>query len=278
LQTRYGLINVCRAFNKTPQAYYSIKRRQRDQNIRNDAVIKMVQVIRRTHPYYGLRKLHYTIKQQGFEIGRDALRNLLKQAGLLFKPHLARLFVKTTDSSHHFRLYPNLLRNMSVSRPEQVWLADVTFIKIQGLFYYLALVCDAYSRRIMGWDLQDKNTADLTCNALTKAYRTRIHPQGPLIHHSDRGIQYCCGTYRMLLHKLGITVSTTESGNPKENAIMERTIRTLKYEFELKKNFQTYQDAYQRIEYAIDVYNHLRIHLSCKMNTPATQHLFPLFV
>lgn len=238
----------------------------------------MAQVIRKTHPYYGLRKLHYTIQQQGFKIGREALRKLLKKKGLLFKPRLARLFVKTTDSNHYYRLYPNLLRNMTVSYPEQVWVADITFIKIKGLFHYLALVCDAYSRRIMGWDLQDKNTADLTCNALIKAYHNRIHPQHRLIHHSDRGIQYCCGSYRMLLHKLAITVSTTESGDPKENAIMERTIRTLKYEFGLKRNFQTHQEAYQSIEYAIDVYNHLRIHLSCQMNTPATQHLFPLLV
>jgi transposase InsO family protein len=238
----------------------------------------MAQVIRKTHPYYGLRKLHYTIGQQGFKIGRDALRKLLKQSGLLFKPNLARLYVKTTDSSHHFRLYPNLLRNMTVSHPEQVWVADTTFIKIQGLFYYLALVCDAYSRRIMGWDLQDKNTGDLTCKALLNAHGNRIHPQNHLIHHSDRGIQYCCGSYRMLLYKLSITVSTTESGDPKENAIMERAIRTLKYEYGLKKNFLSHQQAHENIEYAIDVYNHLRIHFSCQMNTPAKQHLLPLFV
>lgn len=205
------------------------------------------------------------------------MRKLLKQAGLLFKPHFARLYVKTTDSRHHYRLYPNLLRYTTINHPEQVWVADITYIKIQGLFHYLALVCDAYSRRIMGWDLQDKNTADVACKALLKAYHNRIHPLNNIIHHSDRGIQYCCGTYRMLLHKLSMTVSTTESGDPKENAIMERTIRTLKYEFGLKKNFQSEQDAYQCIEYAVDVYNHLRIHLSCNMNTPATQHLLPPF-
>lgn len=238
----------------------------------------MARVIRKTHPYYGLRKLHHTIRQQGFNIGRDALRKLLKQAGLLFPPKRPRLYVKTTDSSHHFRLYPNLLRTLSVSHPEQVWVADITYIKVQGNYHYLAIVCDAYSRRIMGWDLQAQNTADLTCQALLKAWRNRIHPNNLIVHHSDRGIQYCCGTYRMLLHKLAMTVSTTESGDPKENAIMERTIRTLKYEFGLKRNFVTLQEALESTEYAVNVYNHLRIHFSCNLNTPATQHTLPLLV
>ena len=175
---------------------------------------------------------------------------------------------------HHYRTYPNLLRHLTISYPEQVWVADVTFVKIQGNFHYLALVCDAYSRRIMGWNLQDKNTGKLTCNALLQAHNNRVHPNHQIIHHSDRGIQYCCGIYRMLLHKLCMKVSTTESGDPRENAIAERVIRTLKYEFGLKQNFQSISEALQNIEYAIEVYNHLRIHFSCKLNTPASQHLF----
>jgi putative transposase len=240
-----------------------------------------VKVIRRTHPCYGLRKLHHTIQRQGITIGRDRLREQLRVHGLLFKPHPGRFFVKTTDSNHRFKLYPNLLRDAVITHPEQYWVADVTFISIQGQFYYLALVCDAYSRRIMGWAMHDKNTGELVCKALVMANSNRHYINNIITHHSDRGTQYCGGLYRMLLHKLNMKVSTTESGDPRENAIMERTIRTLKYEYGLKNNLESLPKALERIEYAVNVYNHLRIHYSCGLNTPAIQHIIvkkpPLF-
>lgn len=225
------------------------------------------------HPYYGLRKLHYTVKQQGFKIGRDSFRLLLKENGLLFKPRPGRSFVRTTDSRHRFRLYPNLLCTTKVTTPEQVWVADTTYLRIQGSHYFLALVCDAYSRKIMGWALQEKNTGELTCEALRNAYNNRIYPHNRLTHHSDRGFQYCCTAYRMLLYKMNMQVSTTESGDPRENAIMERTIRTLKYDFGINTNFSCLQQATSTIEHAVEVYNHRRIHFACKFNTPAVQHL-----
>lgn len=240
--------------------------------MRDGAAIQVAKVIRATHPCYGLRKLHYTINRQGLAIGRDGLRGLLKDNGMMFKPRPGRLFVKTTDSSHHFRLYPNLLKGAEVCYPEQFWVADTTAIKVQGMPYYLALVCDAYSRKIMGWDIQDKNTGSLVCSALLKANKARVY-NSKLIHHSDRGVQYCCGEYRMLMYRLDMKVSTTETGDPRENAIMERAIRTLKYEYGLNRNFINHEKAIQAIEHAVDVYNHLRIHFSCNLNTPAMQHL-----
>ena len=125
----------------------------------------------------------------------------------------------------------------------------------------------------MGWDMQDKNTGQLACEALIMAHANRFYIHNTITHHSDRGSQYCGGLYRMLLHKLQMKVSTTESGDPRENAIMERTIRTLKYEYGLKQNFQSLKQALLQIEYAIDVYNHLRIHYSCELKTPAMQHI-----
>jgi transposase InsO family protein len=191
---------------------------------------------------------------------------------MMFKPRIGRFFVKTTDSSHHFRLYPNLLKGADVWHPEQFWVADTTAIKVQGVPYYLALVCDAYSRKVMGWAIQDKNTGTLTCKALLAANMVRLYG-GKITHHSDRGIQYCCGEYRMLMYKLGMDVSTTETGDPRENAIMERAIRTLKYEYGLNRNFINYKLAVKAIQYAIYAYNHLRIHFSCNLITPAMQHL-----
>lgn len=258
--------------DKSPQAYYGIKKRQLRSCINNDAVITLAKCIRKTHPYYGLRKLHYTIKSQGFRLGREGLRHLLKEQGLLFKPRPGRFFVRTTDSRHQYKLYPNLLPSTPLTHPEQIWVADITYIKIQGSYYYLALVCDAYSRKIMGWNISDKNTGQSAVQALHKAWQNRLYPANTIIHHSDRGIQYCCDLYRMVLYKMNMQVSTTESGDPRENAIMERAIRTLKYEYGLKINFASLQTATEQINYAIGVYNHLRIHFSCGLKTPALQH------
>ncbi len=241
--------------------------------IQNEAVIALAKRIRKTHPCYGLRKLHYTIKNQGFRIGRDSFRHLLKAEGLLFKPRSGRLFVQTTDSRHHYKLYPNLLPYTSITHPEQIWAADITYIKIQGSYYYLALVCDIYSRMLMGWNLCDKNTSTSAVHALNQAWQNRIYPKNIIIHHSDRGSQYCCDLYRITLHKMGMRVSTTESGDPRENAVMERVIRTLKYEYGLNKNFTSLKAAEEQINYAIGVYNHLRIHFSCGFKTPAIQHI-----
>jgi len=123
-------------------------------------VIKTASSLRSIHPGYGLRKLHYCLKQQYISIGRDCLRRLLKDQGLLFRPK-PRYFVKTTQSHHKYSLYPNLLKEYRADTPEQVWVADITAIRINRQSYFLALVMDAYSRRIMGWSLEEKNTGGL---------------------------------------------------------------------------------------------------------------------
>src|SRR5690606_10754814 len=138
------------------------------------------------------------IRKQGFIIGRDRLRQLLKNEGLLFKARKKRLYVKTTDSRHPYLLYPNLLKGLFIQRPEQAWVADITYIRVQGVPLYLALVSDAYSRKIMGWNLSEKNTSHSACKALQYAWDNRTYESETLLHHSDRGIQYCCGEYRML--------------------------------------------------------------------------------
>lgn len=189
---------------------------------------------------------------------------MLKDKGLLFRPK-PRYFVKTTQSRHKYSLYPNLLKEYTPETPEQVWVADITAIRINRQNYFLALVVDAYSRRIMGWSLEEKNTGGLACRALLKAIADRRYPKQKLIHHSDRGTQYCCDEYRMLLKEMNFTVSTTETGNPRENAIMERTIRTLKYEYGLKEVFKNKKITLKTIKHVTCAYNNFRIHYSCKM-------------
>lgn len=268
----FSISNICKAYNRTPQAFYWSKRHQLQQSINEDAIVSLSKVIRATHPAYGLRKLHYCIRQQGLVIGRDRLRTLLYNQGLLFKPRKSRRFVMTTNSTHHYRLYPNLIRNLDIRTPEQVWVADITAVYIKARPYFLAIVADAYSRKIMGWEFGSKNTAQLTCTALSRASENRHYPQKAIIHHSDRGSQYCCNKYRQLLEQLNMTVSTTETGDPRENAIVERIFRTLKKEYGLEKNFNNYQEAITSIEHSILVYNHLRIHYACQLKTPDQAH------
>lgn len=146
--------------DKSSQSYYQYLRRTLEKRVFNGAVLKTCAYLRSIHPGYGLRKLHYSLQQHDILIGRDSLRRLLKDNGLLFKPK-PRYFVKTTQSRHKYSLYPNLVKDCVIEHPEQVWVADITAVRVNRQAYFLALVVDAYSRRIMGWALSDKNTGGL---------------------------------------------------------------------------------------------------------------------
>lgn len=265
---------LCLVYNKRPQTYYGIKHRQHTQKIIDTGLIELVKVIRNTHPGYGLRKLHYCVKRQGFNIGRDKLRQLLKESGMMFKAK-RRFTIRTTNSRHNYHLYPNLLKSIDILYPEQVWVADITCIRVGGQYCFLALVSDARSRKIMGWDFANQNTSELACKALKAAWENRFY-DNIIIHHSDRGTQYCCNAYRLLLQHLGFKISTTESGDPRENAIAERIFGTLKKEYGLNRNYPNEKIAKKNIAYIIEVYNNLRIHYSCGLQTPAEQHLITI--
>jgi putative transposase len=271
---------LCRAFGKSTQSYYGLKRRVVERRLTDTATVTLVKSVRAVHPGYGLRKLHFTVNKQGFRVGRDRLRDILKTEGLLFKPK-ARIQIKTTDSRHSYALYPNLIRNIDICHPEEVFVSDITAIRVNGNFCFLAVVTDAWSRKIMGWRFGEHNTGELAGGALMAAWANRIYPERIVIHHSDRGSQYCCGYYRALLHKLDMTISTTETGDPRENAIAERVFRTLKREYGLNRNFGSPGEASKTIKNIINLYNHSRIHASCGFNTPAVQHIVhkksPLF-
>lgn len=260
-------------YSKSPQAYYGIKHRRLTQKIIDTGIIELVKAIRNTHPGYGLRKLHYCVKRQGFKIGRDKLRHTLKDAGLMFKIK-RRYTIKTTNSNHNYYLYPNLLKEMKAKYPEHVWVADITYIRVCGQYYFLALVSDAFSRKIMGWSFNIQNTTELVSKALISAWENRYYTDDKsIIHHSDRGSQYCSNEYRRLLKHLGFTISTTETGDPRENALAERIFGTLKREYGINKNFKNRQIAKKNISSVIEVYNNLRIHCSCNYRTPAEQHI-----
>jgi transposase InsO family protein len=224
-------------------------------------------------PRIGTRKLQYLIqddlRKQEIKIGRDVLFNFLRAEHLLIRPK--RSYIKTTNSKHWMKKYPNLLEKIQVNRPEQVWVSDITYIKTDQGYRYLSLVTDAYSKKIMGYELNTDLSVDGPLKALKMAIKARSF-QSNLIHHSDRGLQYCSAEYIKCLADHQINISMTQNGDPYENAIAERVNGILKYEFLLIDGFADENVATKAIVQSVDIYNHERPHLTWNMLTPVQAH------
>ncbi|MFD2146472.1 IS3 family transposase [Mucilaginibacter antarcticus] len=247
------------------QAYYQYNRQTEKRAFTQEALIQQIMEHRRLQPRIGTRKLLALMQP---EIGRDAFFELLRDNGLLVRR--TRYRVRTTFSSHRFRKYPDLVRDMVAERPGQLWVSDITYIRIKQGFAYLSLVTDAYSRKIIGFSVSHDLSTDSCLKALRMALTSRLSGQ-PLIHHSDRGTQYCSQDYTRLLKSKGIAISMTQSGNPRDNAIAERVNGILKMEL-LKENYDNINIAHQSIKQAISIYNNLRPHSSIDMLTPEIAH------
>lgn len=235
---------------------------------------KMIAPIRKKMPRYGTRKLHLDIQDQlqenKIKMGRDGFMTFCKNHQLLV-PKTKRYFV-TTDSNHHFRRSPNLIKTLAITHSEQVWVFDITYIKLDGKHAYLALVTDLYSKKIMGCCLDDNMRVGLVKDALEMAIKSRETTHPNIIHHSDRGIQYCCPDYAEFAEKRGMVLSTTEKYDPYENAVAERINETLKYEFGLIKTIPDLTTAKKMLKEAVQVYNNERRHCSLEMKTPNYAH------
>ena len=218
-----------------------------------------------------LKLLKKDIEQQGIKIGRDKFFSFLRAHNLLI-PKTKRHFI-TTNSKHHFYKYKNLIKDKLPTRPEQVWVSDITYIKTEKGHNFLALVTDAYSKQIMGYKLDNHMRVDLCLDALKMAIKNRKYVNKKLIHHSDRGFQYCNPKYTGFAKLNGIDVSMTEKYDPYENAIAERVNRTLKYEYGLKQTIKNTKLAQKIAKNAVYIYNNLRPHLSLNLNTPFQVHL-----
>jgi putative transposase len=222
----------------------------------------------RLQPRLGARKLLTLIQARGTVIGRDAFFELLRDRGLLIRRKRSR--VRTTFSGHRFRKYPDLRVELLAERPCQLWVSDITYIRVGQDFAYLSLITDAYSRKIIGFSLSHDLSTDSCLLALRMALTAR-QTDLPLIHHSDRGTQYCSTAYTALLKQKGIAISMTQSGNPRDNAIAERVNGILKQEL-LKDKYDNITEAYRNIKTAIATYNKLRPHSSVDMLTPEKAH------
>ena len=267
-----GMATLCGLFGRTRQAYYSLRREAGREALERSVVVDLVMRQRRDQPKMGTRKLYGRIKDDmeamGIKMGRDALFELLRAEGLLVRRR--RRATVTTLSRHRFRCYGNLLENLEIERPEQVWVADITYLRVGESFAYLSLITDAYSRKIVGYHLHPTLEARGCLQALEMALKNRQY-EAALIHHSDRGIQYCSHDYTARLVKAGVAISMTVSGSA-ENAIAERVNGILKDEYLLDATFENFDAALRQTKQAIRLYNTERPHLSLAMATPEMAH------
>jgi putative transposase len=211
-------------------------------------------------PGYGYRRVTKALQRDGWAINHKRVLRVMREESLLCQ--LERRFVCTTDSAHALQIYPNLLADLVPARPDQAWVADLTYIRLPTTFAYLACVLDAWSRRCIGWKVSRAIDTTLTLSALDRALASR-HPAPGLIHHSDRGVQYASAAYVARLHDAGARVSMSAVGNPYDNAKAESFFKTLKREEVYLNNYQTFQDAEANLGRFIgDVYNAKRLHSS----------------
>ena len=261
---------VSRLFGYTRQNFYKRDREQLLKEDRSNQVLSYILRERTKMPRLGTRKLKYRLALQGVSYGRDKLFDLLRSNRLLIKP--LRSYIKTTYSKHWLKKHRNLIQHKEVTAPNQVWVSDITYIKTDQGYNYLSLVTDKFSRKIVGYDLSDSLKAEGAMRALQMAIGNG-ELQSDLIHHSDRGLQYCCTEYQQLLAEHKILPSMTEKYDPYENALAERMNGILKTEFLLQESFPTHKLAQLAVEEVIDIYNTLRPHMSLNMKTPNQVHL-----
>jgi transposase InsO family protein len=214
--------------------------------------------------------LQAKFQAMNIRIGRDAFIELLYRNFMLVRR--IRNKRKTTFSNHWMRKYPNLIRNYIPAAPNQLWVSDITYIQMNGRFVYLALVTDTYSHKIVGWELAPSLRACNALAALKMALKSLPKNHTGLIHHSDRGVQYCCSPYVKMLDKHTIRISMTESGDPLENAIAERINGILKTEWIYDRKLKSWQEALSFVRRIIDLYNNQRPHQSIGYMVPAFVH------
>jgi putative transposase len=263
---------ACTLFGIDRQVYYrKIKRRIIKQD-KAQLVVNMVLEIRTQMPRIGAKKLYYLLGNdlKTLQIGRDKFIDILRANHLLILPK--RSYHITTNSHHRFRKYKNQLLDLQINKPEQVWVSDITYIGKREKPCYLSLITDAYSKKIVGYNVSDNLNTESSLVALRLAIKQRKNKEIPLIHHSDRGLQYCSNEYQKILNKNEIQPSMTQNSDPYENAVAERINGILKQEFYIDKHNNDLPIMKQIIKETVAIYNEKRPHLSNHMLTPNQMH------
>jgi transposase InsO family protein len=261
-----ALRQICRWLGVSRSWYYARPSAQ-ERAARDVALRDAIEHVILEFPGYGYRRVTRAMQREGWDVNHKRVLRIMRQESLLC--HLKRRFVVTTDSTHGYAAYPNLLATTAVSAPDQVWVADITYVRLPTTFVYLACLLDAYSRRCIGWKLSRQIDSQLTLDALALALGQR-QPAPGLIHHSDRGVQYASLEYVARLQQAGAQVSMSAKGNPYDNAKAESFFKTLKREEVYLKDYQTLAEAEVHLSHFIDaVYNAKRLHSSLGYLPPA---------
>lgn len=277
LYPQIAVERFCTVFGKSRQAWYYTISRNEQQDMTDSLVVTMIKEIREEQPRIGTRKLYFLLtpklQKHKIKIGRDKLFDILERYGLLIR-HRKRKAI-TTNSNHPFYKYDNLIQQLKLRSKDQLWVSDITYISLKDGFAYLSLVTDAFSRKVVGYCLWPTLAAQGCINALEMALDGcsyhRLHDE-ELIHHSDRGVQYCCGDYVQRLQAAKIKISMSYNGDPYQNAIAERINGILKMEFGLNKIFESIGKAKETLINAVELYNSKRPHNSLNYLTPNQAH------
>lgn len=269
-----GLEVLCGLVGKSRQAFYDRRQRKEQEQIDVSLIVELVIRERKIAKRLGAKKLLSILRAEllshGIQIGNQKFLDILRANELLVRRKSRK--PKLTDSRHQLPTYPNKARNLQILESEILWVSDITYIKVFDSFCYLFLITDAYSRKVMGYNFSRRMTAKCCVAALEHALENRSYPERDLLHHSDRGSQYCAAEYIEVLNKNRMEISMTENGDPLENPLAERMNRTFKDTFGLDENFLTYEQAKAQIDLAIQYYNERLPHSSIDLQTPNEAH------
>jgi len=243
-----------------PRSSYYYRPKPRELSPEDQAIIDRIEEVAEDFITYGYRKITKQLNRDGIVINHKKVERIMRERGLFAKK--TRRYVKTTDSNHPYPVYPNLIKDLKVTDINQVWVADITYIRIVTAFVYLAVILDLYSRKAIGYAISRQIDTDLSLTALRMAIETR-NPRAGLIHHSDQGVQYAAHEYVDVLKNHEISISMSRKGNPYDNAFAETFMKTIKTEEVYLWEYHTLDDVQRRIPYFIeDVYNQKRLHAS----------------
>ncbi len=274
LYPKVGLSTLCGLFGYSRQAFYKKQNQAEKERMQTAIIIDEVQWIREKIPRVGGRKLFFMLNERLLEhqikIGRDQFFNILRANNLLIKPRKRRAI--TTMSKHHLKKYPNLIIDLLIEAPNLLWVSDITYIKVVDKWNYVIFITDAYSKKVVGFEVSSKADAAFCIQALDQALEQWQDRSSKLIHHSDRGLQYCSYAYTGKLKDNSILISMTQNGDPLENAIAERVNGIFKQDFLMDKTFSSLEDAQKQIREMVYNYNHIRPHASCDYLTPIEAH------